>query len=133
MYASNRGWFQADDFRLYYKGTSGVENVPVADGLRLRAGKGALYVDSDRETSLSANGKKGDSNGSKGSISGRSDYGSCEKKISGRERAESFGRMVSGKRDSAGGNNQSRSKSREIKQECTRFPHCCLVTILKAE
>ena len=36
------------------------------------------------------------------SISGRSDYGSCEKKISGRERAESFGRMVSGKRDSAG-------------------------------
>lgn len=51
--ASNRGWFQADDFRLYYKGTSGVENVPVADGLRLRAGKGALYVDSDRETSLS--------------------------------------------------------------------------------
>lgn len=51
--ASNRGWFHADDFRLYYKGMSGVENVSVTGNMRVRAGKGAIYVDSDSETSLS--------------------------------------------------------------------------------
>jgi len=50
--ASNRGWFQADDFRLYYKGMSGVESVAVTDALKLRAEKGAVIVDSDREMSL---------------------------------------------------------------------------------
>lgn len=50
---TNHGWFQADDFRLYYKGTSGIGVVPsAADSLAISTDGCFIVINSDSRRNL---------------------------------------------------------------------------------
>ncbi len=57
---SNRGWFQADDFRLYYRAPAGITSgAELYNGIDVRAEEGCIVVHSDKAATLPVYNTKG--------------------------------------------------------------------------